>query len=82
MPLIQDFLHEKLCKEFTTHAITTTGRPGCEVRTYDPNGISAWVMAPGITKIGEKGQQAVFRNLPWCVPLQELKEKGMWVENR
>ena len=82
MPLIRDFLYEKLCKEFTTHAITTTGRPGCEVRTYDPNGISAWVMAAGITKLGEKGQQAVFCNVLWCVPLQDLKEKGFWVENR
>lgn len=82
MPLIQDFLYKKIYKEFSTHAISTIGQPGCEVRTYDSNRISAWVMTPGITKIGEKGQQAIFHNLPWCVPLQELKKKGFWVENR
>lgn len=82
MSLIQEFLYEKIYKEFSTHAISTTGQPGCEVRTYDPNGFSAWVMNPGVTKVGEQGQQAVFRNMSWCVSLRELKEKGLWVENR
>ncbi len=82
MPLIQEFLYEKIYKEFSTHAISTTGQPGCEVRTYDTNGLSAWVMNPGVTKVGEQGQQAVFRNMPWCVPLWELKDRGLWVENR
>lgn len=52
MRLIQEFLYEKIYKEFSTHAISTAG------------------------------QQAVFRNMSWCVPLRELKDIELWVENR
>jgi len=81
MTLIRTFLHRKIHRDFSIHAINSSGQPGYEVRTYGPNGISAWVITPGMIKLGEAGHTAVLRDVPWCIPLQELRERGFLVQN-